>query len=40
MEQVAAKPEWMQDAGLHPALAAQSFIASWRAAKLAPLVTQ
>lgn len=40
MEQVAAKPEWMQDDGLHPALAAQSFIADWMADKLAPLVTQ
>ncbi|MCS3422293.1 acyl-CoA thioesterase-1 [Rahnella sp. BIGb0603] len=40
MEPVAAKPEWMQDDGLHPALAAQSFIADWMADKLAPLVTQ
>jgi len=40
MEPVAAKPEWMQDDSLHPALAAQSFIADWMADKLAPLVTQ
>lgn len=39
MEQVAAKPEWMQDDGLHPALAAQPFIADWMADKLAPLLT-
>ncbi len=39
MEQVAVKPEWMQDDGLHPAQAAQSFIADWMADKLAPLVT-
>lgn len=38
MEQVAVKPEWMQDDGLHPAQAAQSFIADWMADKLAPLV--
>jgi acyl-CoA thioesterase-1 len=38
MEQVALKPEWMQDDGLHPAQAAQSFIADWMAEKLAPLV--
>lgn len=38
MEPVAVKPEWMQDDGLHPALAAQSFIADWMADKLAPLV--
>jgi len=38
MEQVAVKPEWMQDDGLHPAQAAQSFIADWMAEKLAPLV--
>ncbi len=39
MEQVAAKPEWMQDDGLHPALAAQPFIADWMAEKLAPLLS-
>ncbi|WP_244212674.1 multifunctional acyl-CoA thioesterase I/protease I/lysophospholipase L1 [Rahnella woolbedingensis] len=39
MEQVAVKPEWMQDDGLHPALAAQSFIADWMSEKLTPLVT-
>ncbi|MGC6387764.1 multifunctional acyl-CoA thioesterase I/protease I/lysophospholipase L1 [Ewingella sp. S1.OA.A_B6] len=38
MEQVALKPEWMQDDGLHPAQAAQSFIADWMADKLAPLI--
>ena len=39
MEQVAVKPEWMQDDGLHPALAAQSFIAGWMSEKLTPLLT-
>lgn len=38
MEQVAVKPEWMQDDGLHPAQTAQPFIADWMADKLAPLV--
>jgi acyl-CoA thioesterase-1 len=38
MEQVAIKPEWMQDDGLHPNQAAQSFIADWMSGKLAPLV--
>lgn len=38
MEQVAIKPEWMQDDGLHPNQSAQNFIAGWMAEKLAPLV--
>ncbi|WP_237713121.1 multifunctional acyl-CoA thioesterase I/protease I/lysophospholipase L1 [Serratia sp. M24T3] len=38
MEQVAIKPEWMQDDGLHPNQAAQNFIANWMSGKLAPLV--
>lgn len=38
MEQVAVKPEWMQDDGLHPNQAAQPFIANWMAEKLAPLI--
>ncbi|WP_185690135.1 multifunctional acyl-CoA thioesterase I/protease I/lysophospholipase L1 [Ewingella americana] len=38
MEQVAVKPEWMQDDGLHPAQVAQPFIADLMADKLAPLV--
>ncbi|MFY3758227.1 multifunctional acyl-CoA thioesterase I/protease I/lysophospholipase L1, partial [Escherichia coli] len=40
MEQVAIKPEWMQDDSLHPNLDAQPFIANWMAERLAPLVTQ
>ncbi|MBK0001407.1 multifunctional acyl-CoA thioesterase I/protease I/lysophospholipase L1 [Erwinia sp. S38] len=38
MEQVYLKPEWMQDDGIHPAPAAQSFIADLMAKQLAPLV--
>lgn len=38
MEQVVVKPEWMQDDGLHPNLAAQPFISEWMATQLAPLV--
>ncbi|QHA86292.1 multifunctional acyl-CoA thioesterase I/protease I/lysophospholipase L1 [Serratia rhizosphaerae] len=40
MEQVAIKPEWMQDDSLHPNLDAQPFIANWMAERLTPLVTQ
>ncbi|HFE9023898.1 TPA: multifunctional acyl-CoA thioesterase I/protease I/lysophospholipase L1 [Yersinia enterocolitica] len=39
MEQVAVKPEWMQDDGLHPNAQAQPFIADWMAQQLKPLVT-
>ncbi|ENJ4477265.1 multifunctional acyl-CoA thioesterase I/protease I/lysophospholipase L1 [Yersinia enterocolitica] len=39
MEQVAVKPEWMQDDGLHPNSQAQPFIADWMAQQLKPLVT-
>ncbi|MGE4801336.1 multifunctional acyl-CoA thioesterase I/protease I/lysophospholipase L1 [Yersinia hibernica] len=39
MEQVAVKPEWMQDDGLHPNAEAQPFIADWMAQQLQPLVT-
>jgi acyl-CoA thioesterase-1 len=39
MEQVAVKPEWMQDDGLHPNADAQPFIADWMAQQLKPLVT-
>lgn len=39
MEQVAVKPEWMQDDGLHPNAEAQPFIADWMAQQLKPLVT-
>ncbi len=38
MEQVAVKPEWMQDDGLHPNGDAQPFIADWMAQQLKPLV--
>ncbi|WP_168195895.1 multifunctional acyl-CoA thioesterase I/protease I/lysophospholipase L1 [Nissabacter sp. SGAir0207] len=38
MEQVAIKPQWMQDDGLHPNRDAQPFIADWMAERLAPLV--
>lgn len=38
MEQVYLKPEWMQDDGIHPAPAAQPFIADLMAKQLAPLV--
>jgi len=38
MEQVYLKPEWMQDDGIHPAPAAQAFIAELMAKELAPLV--
>jgi acyl-CoA thioesterase-1 len=38
MEQVATKPEWMQDDGLHPNQSAQPFIATWMAERLEPLV--
>ena len=38
MEQVYLKPEWMQDDGIHPAPAAQPFIADLLAKQLAPLV--
>jgi len=38
MEQVYLKPEWMQDDGIHPAPAAQAFIADFMAKQLTPLV--
>lgn len=38
MEQVYLKPEWMQDDGIHPAPAAQPFIADLLAKQLTPLV--
>jgi acyl-CoA thioesterase I len=38
MEQVAVKPQWMQDDGLHPNAEAQPFIADWMAQQLKPLV--
>ncbi|MBW5812765.1 multifunctional acyl-CoA thioesterase I/protease I/lysophospholipase L1 [Yersinia kristensenii] len=38
MEQVAVKPEWMQDDGLHPNAEAQPFIAEWMSQQLKPLV--
>jgi acyl-CoA thioesterase-1 len=38
MEQVAIKPQWMQEDGLHPNRDAQPFIAGWMAERLNPLV--
>ncbi|WP_170138659.1 multifunctional acyl-CoA thioesterase I/protease I/lysophospholipase L1 [Edaphovirga cremea] len=38
MEQVAIKPQWMQDDGLHPNRDAQAFIAGWMSERLLPLV--
>lgn len=38
MEHVAIKPDWMQDDGLHPNLAAQPFIADWMSGKLSAYV--
>ncbi|WP_193763920.1 multifunctional acyl-CoA thioesterase I/protease I/lysophospholipase L1 [Hafnia paralvei] len=39
MEQVALKPEWMQQDGLHPNGDAQAFIAQWMSEQLRPLLT-
>ncbi|MDU7481102.1 MAG: multifunctional acyl-CoA thioesterase I/protease I/lysophospholipase L1 [Hafnia alvei] len=39
MEQVALKPEWMQQDGLHPNGKAQPFIAQWMSEQLHPLLT-
>ncbi|WP_193756980.1 multifunctional acyl-CoA thioesterase I/protease I/lysophospholipase L1 [Xenorhabdus sp. KJ12.1] len=39
MEQVAIKPEWMQDDGLHPNQAPQPFIADWMSRKLSAYIT-
>ncbi|MCW6567708.1 multifunctional acyl-CoA thioesterase I/protease I/lysophospholipase L1 [Yersinia ruckeri] len=38
MEQVAIKPEWMQDDGLHPNGEAQPFIADWMMKQLMPFI--
>ncbi|MDN0088624.1 multifunctional acyl-CoA thioesterase I/protease I/lysophospholipase L1 [Yersinia nurmii] len=38
MEQVAIKPEWMQDDSLHPNAEAQPFIADWMSKQLTPFI--
>lgn len=40
MEQIADKPEWMQNDSIHPNEAAQPFIAQWMDKTLSPYLTR